>query len=330
MQAKNKKFKHAGIGGTFDRLHKGHKELISFALGIAENVTIGVTIDGFSSQKKLSQSILSYGERVEEIKKFIKSLGKKDSVSIVSLKDSYGPTIENNDIDCVVVTDQTHEGALKINNKRKELNLLELPIKKANLILDNENKYISSTRIRLGIINRNGQLYRPVLDELIVFTDSQKKTLKDPQGKIFQKSEVEKIKENIKEQNPPHVSVVGDISGSVFIKNNIRFNTIFYDGKTKRKPSSKLVELIANQDIVSFTNNPGTINPEITSLYKKIKDNSGSLVYVEGEEDLIALALTLLLPLNSQIYYGQPEDGLVCIEVSEENKEKFYSLIKNN
>lgn len=43
-------------------------------------------------------------------------------------------------------------------------------------------------------------------------------------------------------------------------------------------------------------------------------------VIVEGEEDLLVLPLISLMPLGSLIVYGQPREGMVVVDVTEERK----------
>jgi hypothetical protein len=50
-------------------------------------------------------------------------------------------------------------------------------------------------------------------------------------------------------------------------------------------------------------------------------------LFVDGEEDLAAVVLQLLLPLGATIYYGQPNEGLVRWQVTEESKEKTAILL---
>lgn len=43
-------------------------------------------------------------------------------------------------------------------------------------------------------------------------------------------------------------------------------------------------------------------------------------VIVEGEEDLLVLPLIILMPHGSVIVYGQPQVGIVLVNVTEERK----------
>jgi len=323
----NKKYKHAGIGGTFDRLHQGHKELIKTALSISDSITIGLTIDNFSNHKSLHQIIYSYKDRQKQLKDYLLEIEQLNRVFITPLKNIYGPTISDSSIDCLVVTDQTYKGAEEINNKRKGLNLSTLPIIKAELIKDEEDKYLSSTRIRQGIINRLGEVYKNVLKKEVVFSDDQKNTLKQPQGSVV--NNLKELNNILSSLSPTNICLVGDITLSFFLENNLSFNLGFYDGKTQRKPNQQVEKLISENPQHFLTNDSGTINPEIINIYESFSNNSNQIIKVEGEEDLIAVALVLLQPLQSVVIYGQPDKGLVVMQISEDKKEQMKLLLQS-
>jgi len=48
---------------------------------------------------------------------------------------------------------------------------------------------------------------------------------------------------------------------------------------------------------------------------------------VKGEEDLATVAAVLHAPLAATVYYGQPQEGLVEIIVTETVKEKFAKAL---
>jgi cytidyltransferase-like protein len=323
----NQKYKHAGTGGTFDRLHQGHKALIQTALLSSQKVTIGLTVDNFSNHKTLHQIIHSYDDRKKQLEEYLSEINQLNRVSITPLKDVYGPTISDPTIDCLVVTHQTYKGAKEINTKRNQLNLKELPIIKAELIKDEEDKYLSSTRIRLGIVNRIGEVYKKFIKSEISFNQNQKDSLKEPQGILV--NDQKELQSIISDYLPTSIGLVGDITLSFFLKNNLLFNLGFYDGKTQRQPNHEVEELLSSAPQHFITNHPGTISPEISNTYESLSNNPNQIIKVNGEEDLLAVALVLLLPLQSVVIYGQPDRGLVVMKVSEDKKEQMKNLLNN-
>lgn len=150
------KFKIGGLGGTFDRLHDGHKMLISTAFKVADRVAIGLSTDALLANKKDKDMIQSYDERAKAIEEFITEGLKlpKTSFAIFPLNDLFGDTITSEELEIHISSEETFEGAKKINEIRlkkglKPLNLLMIP-----LVTKEKGQKISSTDIREEIKKR--------------------------------------------------------------------------------------------------------------------------------------------------------------------------------
>ncbi|RLF57412.1 MAG: phosphopantetheine adenylyltransferase, partial [Thermoplasmata archaeon] len=71
--------------------------------------------------------------------------------------DKYGLTLDEN-FDVIVVSEETFDTAREINMIRKRKGLKEIKIEKISLVMAEDGKPISSTRIRKGEINREGRI----------------------------------------------------------------------------------------------------------------------------------------------------------------------------
>lgn len=139
------------VGGTFDRLHKGHLELLKAAKRLGD-VTVGLTTDEFvkKSRKQKKSLILPYEKR----KKELIAAGFKHIVPIVGYEgDAIDPKYE-----AVVFTKETRTNTEKLNEKRIEAGVPPLLLVEVPLVMAEDKRPISSTRIRLGIITRAGKL----------------------------------------------------------------------------------------------------------------------------------------------------------------------------
>lgn len=68
-------------------------------------------------------------------------------------------------------------------------------------------------------------------------------------------------------------------------------------------------------------NSPATIKAGVWGvLSEAISLNRRAVVIVEGEEDLLTLPVIVLAPTGSVVVYGQPREGIVIVEVTEERK----------
>lgn len=318
-----KKYQKIAVGGTFDRIHIGHKQLLLRAFDLSETVVIGITSDNFPKDKIYSQLILPYHERKAEVEYFLEQEKLDSRSQIVSIDDLYGTTLEDKFIEAVLVTTQTKEGASKINKKRAELNLPRLSIELVDLILDKISIPVSSTRIRQGVINHQGEVFVSLFNKDIELKNDQKVILKAPMGQLAKENE---LKHCVKLINPVKTIIVGDATLKTCLKEGIKFDYAVIDGQTKRKFTE--ITDFKPQTIINTYNPAGTITHEaIDGLRRLFKEESG-LLKIEGEEDLLTLACILLLPLNSVVLYGQPDQGVVIVRVDESTKDRWYRFLK--
>lgn len=148
-------FDIVATGGTFDILHKGHYMLLLKTFEVGQQVIIGVSSDNYATLKK-KKITNEYSIRLENLKKFIRENFNKSNYSIYQLNDFYGPTVLTRHVEAIVTTESTKENCVKINELRKLKGMPQLEIILVPLAEDKEGKVISSTRIREGEIDING------------------------------------------------------------------------------------------------------------------------------------------------------------------------------
>jgi pantetheine-phosphate adenylyltransferase len=158
MTGKARRYRKVSLGGTFDKLHDGHKRLIQQALDIGETVLIGVTTSTMLDKNPKTHEIDSYQERVTEIEGFLKERKAMERVVITPIDDPYGPALTDEDVEVLVVSRETAFRAREINRLRRERGLKPLKIRVIEMVLAEDGAPISTTRIRRGEINRDGGL----------------------------------------------------------------------------------------------------------------------------------------------------------------------------
>jgi len=158
MSVKTRKYQKVSLGGTFDKLHSGHKRLIQQALDIGKIVVIGVTTRKMLEKEPKTHEIDSYQARVIEIEEFLKESKVMDRVVITPINDPYGPALIDEEIEVLVVSRETAIRAREINRLRREKGLKPLKIRVIEMVLADDGAPISTTRIRKGEINQEGNI----------------------------------------------------------------------------------------------------------------------------------------------------------------------------
>lgn len=143
------------MGGTFDRIHIGHEKLLKIAFEVGDEVIIGLTSDTKAKKGRGNEKLSSFKNRYTNLETF---LTKKfdNNFSIVKLDDDWGPGALDEDLDAIIVSEETEKVASELNKKRALKGLNPLDIVTVSLILDKKGEKISSTRIRNSEIDREG------------------------------------------------------------------------------------------------------------------------------------------------------------------------------
>ena len=155
-----KRFAKVAVGGTFDELHRGHKTLLLQAFEIGEHVLIGLSSDELAARLSKPHVTASYEERQQGLNLWLDNLGLADRSEIVPLFDAFGSSIEDPRIEALIVSEETKRTAEKINEIRKKAGLPILEIVSIDMVPSQNCRPISTTRIRLGEMDREGRLLR--------------------------------------------------------------------------------------------------------------------------------------------------------------------------
>lgn len=317
------RFQKLVIGGTFDLLHLGHKKLLHTSFTEAKFVSIGLTTDSFNISRS-KNTFQKYPDRRKKLILFLEKSGFSNRFKIIPIKDIYGNSHTDPDLEAIVVTPETVANSKVINEKRlqKKLPLLKTLI--IDHVKDAEGVIVSSTRIRNGEIDSEG---RPFLNFLlsisnVVLKEEVKNKLKKPLGQLIQHLPIKTLFP---------VITVGDITTRSFLQIKKTPDLAIVDLRTKRDQLfSSIAELgFDKKNADEVVSNPaGFITSDlINSLHKIINQKKHYILQINGEEDLAVLPAVLLSPLGTKVYYGQPSQGVVEITVNLESKEKIWTIL---
>lgn len=322
-------FSHTVLGGTFDHFHKGHKHFLNEAFKNSLKVTIGITNDQIVTHKKQATSIESFKNRKKQVVNFLKEEKLLDRSEIIEIKDIFGTTLEENTFDSLFVIPETQRNGELVNMGRKKKNLKELIVTVVPTIPGPDGKTISSTRIRNGEIDRDGNTYKSLFEKrTLKLPDPSRSKLKNPFGIVSKSLKLEAI------SSENFIVAVGDIVVSSLIKMGLTPNVSIFDGISNRSNiSDKNILDFLPKDFLNAQNKPGFVNSKAALLLEKIVKESlrkhvNVSLKIEGEEDLLALPAILFAPLDSYVIYGLKDKGAVIVVVTEGIKENVVSLIK--
>lgn len=150
-------YEKVAVGGTFEFLHDGHKSILSKAFEIGDQVLIGIVSDKMELRKD-SAGIQPLEDRMRELKNFLEKRDWLSRAELEVISDSIGPAADDEELEAIVVTEETYSKAEEINELRLKNGLDSLDIIKIPLILDNEGNPISSIKIRYEEIDEHGNV----------------------------------------------------------------------------------------------------------------------------------------------------------------------------
>lgn len=339
-----KVFNHAVVGGTFDRFHKGHEKLIEIAAQNAKKITIGIATEELYKDKLFAKQIEPFNYRKNNVGDFLKKNGWHEKSKLIGFSEFTGGADKNDEIDAIVVSRQTYQNALKINNLREKRGLTPLRIIIVDDVLASDGQLLSSERIRLGETDRKGKTFFINSNKDLILPESLRIELRRPLGRVYKSTDGVLKLVNGSVNKPAMIIAVGDVIVKSLLEKGIDPDVKIIDFRSRRKEfsiSNFRFSWTFQLPKEKFLNKPGTINIKTTEklkeiIYKVIQQSqvhlTGGLrekgwLVIDGEEDLLTLPAILYAPLGSLVLYGHWQFGVIAVEVTEKSKEKIAGIL---
>ena len=151
--------------------------------------------------------------------------------------------------------------------------------------------------------------------------------LKIPLGDLI--NDIDVNNKNIQAKiNPKSIIItVGDKTTENIINLGIKPQIQIIDGLEKRNQRLVPTDDTINTSL-SCKNPPGEITEEsIQVIQKAFSSKPPVRITVDGEEDLLVLPVCVFTPENSVVMYGQPNEGLVVVDITPEIQAKVQKIL---
>jgi len=152
-----KSFDLVAMGGTFDVVHSGHMALLDKAFSISSKVIIGLSSDQLA-EKRGKNLTNDYPKRLSLLKSVIEKNFPNSSYEISKLENDFGPAVIEGSVKALVVSEETGDKGIRLNELRAERNLSPVRIVVVPMVLAKDGKAISTTRIKNFEIDDSGNL----------------------------------------------------------------------------------------------------------------------------------------------------------------------------
>ena len=161
-------------------------------------------------------------------------------------------------------------------------------------------------------------------DRLLVLPDDLRSELKTPLGPIETDANV------LLEQIDGPVITVGDVVTYHFLEADHAPHVALVDERTKRQQvDEEIRETVAAETNLEAVNPPAEISADVVSaLLEGLDAEEPTTILVEGEEDLVALPAIAAAPDGASVVYGQPDEGMVHVVVTDDVRAEVRDLLE--
>jgi uncharacterized protein (UPF0218 family) len=156
--------------------------------------------------------------------------------------------------------------------------------------------------------------------------------LKTPFGKLYPCKDDACLRDIVKSfKDTPKVIAIGDVTAYHLLKAGIVPDMCIVDDMTMRLPVDHEVRKGTShksfKDLV-VKNPAGVITQELIDAIKNNMHSKDPVrIFVDGEEDLAVIPACEYAPAGSLVLYGQPHEGVVAVEVTDEKRRETRALM---
>ena len=131
------------------------------------------------------------------------------------------------------------------------------------------------------------------------------------------------------------IITVGDITTYNVVRSGVVPDICIIDGITMRKRVPDAIHRTINAEprtVYEVDNPSGSISDQlrdaVRSSMEMMSRSERVRIVVHGEEDLAVIPAVLEAPLGAVVVYGQPNEGMVIIDITPEKKKNATRLLR--
>jgi len=156
---------------------------------------------------------------------------------------------------------------------------------------------------------------------LVRLPEEMRGELKEPLGEVIAEVDQKRLS--------GRVVSVGDMVTYHLLEAGVTPDVAVVDGRTKREEvDAEVVKRWKEMRRVGGVENPaGTVTHELIDSLREAYEEGG-LIEVNGEEDLAVLPAVVLSETGDTVVYGQPNEGIVYVEVDGDKQRGVFDLLR--
>jgi uncharacterized protein (UPF0218 family) len=160
----------------------------------------------------------------------------------------------------------------------------------------------------------------------LVLNDHLRLLLQIPLGRLIPDYNVDKFLASLSGSNK--IVTVGDRTTRRCVEAGLKPFLEIIDYREKREETQRIQE--TGVEVVTVENPAGRITEKaIQAVRSSLKVEGRRRIVVNGEEDLLVLPVTAFAEQGFKVLYGQPDMGLVSVEVDEAARERAKKIMRD-
>ncbi len=158
---------------------------------------------------------------------------------------------------------------------------------------------------------------------MVKISEEVKNELKKPIGELFK--DANDFKKLIAREHFRRIISIGDVCTATLLSLGIRPHLAVFDYHSKRTDvDNTTLDILkkAYKSMMRYENPAGTVSDTLINDAEALMEKGGA-IFIDGEEDLTALAFIQKAGENDLVLYGQPGEGMVVVRPTKEIKRKI-------